>query len=70
MTTAINEFVSYVKDFYGEGGIYDMGATEYQIREATQSLITSGAEVCFDSIDRERVRDILINDFGLSEAVA
>ena len=27
----MNEFVSYVYDFYGKNGIYDMGATVSQI---------------------------------------
>ena len=33
--TIIKEFVNYVYDFYGKGGVYDMGATVSQITTAT-----------------------------------
>ena len=67
------DFVVYVEGFYGKGGIYDMGATDMQIFEATSKYIK---EVGFyseenslgfsgDSLDREHVRDIMIRDFGL-----
>ena len=35
----MNEFVSYVYDFYGKNGIYDMGATVSQIQTATIDYI-------------------------------
>ncbi len=60
------EFVNYVLSFYGPGGIYDMGATEDMILEATQKYITEGADFCGDSIDRELIRDIMIRDYGLT----
>ena len=59
------EFINYVKKFYGPGGLYDMGATDDQIFEATQIYIGRGADFAGDSFDREAVRDILIRDFGL-----
>jgi hypothetical protein len=59
------EFVNYVKSFYGPGGIYDMGATNEMIIDATFKYITSGAHFCGDSFDREHVRDIMIDEFGL-----
>ena len=37
----MNEFVSYVYDFYGKNGIYDMGATVSQITTATIDYIAS-----------------------------
>jgi hypothetical protein len=60
------EFINYVLSFYGLGGIYDMGATEDMILEATQKYITEGADFCGDSIDRELIRDIMIRDYGLT----
>jgi hypothetical protein len=60
------EFVNYVLSFYGPGGIYDMGATEDMILDATQKYITEGADFCGDSIDRELIRDIMIRDYGLT----
>ena len=59
------EFIRYVKSFYGPGGIYDMGATDDDIIEATFKYIHSGADFCGDSFDRESVRDIMIDEMGL-----
>ena len=58
-------FVNYVRSFYGPGGIYDMGATDVMIIEATIQYINSGADFCGDSFDREHVRDIMINQYSL-----
>ncbi len=65
----MNEFVSYVYDFYGKNGIYDMGATVSQIQTATIHYIGSDDSLPFygDSLDRERVRDILTSKFNLKE---
>ena len=70
----MNEFVSYVYDFYGKNGIYDMGATVSQITTATidylSSLLSKGEYTfCGDSLDRERVRDILTSKFNLKEVI-
>jgi hypothetical protein len=60
------KFVDYVHGFYGPGGVYPMGATVSQICDATKILLEQyGTNVEFDSVDRERVRDILISHFGL-----
>ena len=63
----MNEFVDYVYDFYGKNGIYDMGATVSQIQTATIHYIGSDDSLPFygDSLDRERVRDILTSKFNL-----
>lgn len=60
-------FISYVGDFYSEGGLYDMGATMTQICDAMDILIERFGydSIALDSVDRERIRDILIEDFGL-----
>ncbi len=58
-------FVTYCMDFYGPGGIYPMGATRQIVTQALKELIESGADVDFDSIDREKVRDIMIAKHGL-----
>ena len=60
------EFLSYVKEFYGPGGIYDMNATDGQIIDATIKYIHYAVEFCGDSIDRENVRDIMIRDYKLT----
>ena len=69
--TIIKEFVSYVHDFYGKNGIYDMGATVSQIQTATIHYIGSDDSLPFygDSLDRERVRDILTSKFNLKEVI-
>lgn len=69
----IMEFVKYVKSFYGPGGVYDMGATDMQILEATNKYVhkvgfyseENSLGFSGDSLDREHVRDIMIRDFGL-----
>lgn len=62
----MSDFIDYALDFYDSGGIYDMGATREQVEEATQKHIET-TEFPFDgdSIDREAVRDILIDEYGL-----
>jgi hypothetical protein len=61
------EFVNYVMSFYGPGGIYPMGVTYDMIVDATiQYLTTEGTKWGDgDSFDREMVRDIMIERFGL-----
>jgi len=61
----LKEFYDYVFYFYGPGGIYEMNATMDQIKAATETHLSTGVEFEGDTIDRERVRDILIEDFGL-----
>ncbi len=63
------EFIDYVFDFYGKDGIYDMNATKDQIATATNIRLKNlkYAKLPFDgdTIDREIVRDILIEKFAL-----
>jgi len=61
-------FIDYCYEFYGDGGIYDMGASYDQLFSAT-AIYLSDAEHPFegDSFDREQVRAILEGRFGLSE---
>jgi len=65
----MTEFYDYVLSFYGPGGIYPMGATLELIEHATQDLIRileiKGQEFCGDSVDRELVRDLLIDKYKL-----
>jgi len=58
-----NEFYNYVHSFYGRGCIYDMDVSIYEIKDATDYLIANRTDLAFegDSIDREHVRDIIIN---------
>jgi len=57
---------NYVLDFYGTGGLYDMGATLEQVANVTQIYIASGANFEADSFDREKIRDIMIEKYGLT----
>ena len=73
MMMNISEFVKYVEDFYGgASSLYPMGATTKMIVAATEKYINNvgtDPEVpnsfCGDSLDREKVRDIMIEDYGL-----
>lgn len=51
----IREFVEYMLDFYGPNGIYDMGMTEAEVREALPIRLLERADLPFDgdTIDRE-----------------
>ena len=64
-----HEFIDYVFDFYGKDGIYDMQATKEQIATATNIRLKSLKYVKLpfeaDTVDREIVRDILIEKFAL-----
>jgi hypothetical protein len=62
----MEEFYDYVLSFYGDDGIYKIGATRDMVMEATQKYINSGADFTGDSFDREHVRDIMLNDYGLT----
>ena len=60
-------FTRYMLDFYGPNGIYKLGFTAEQINLATQLYKTRlsenypGQEFEGDSVDRERIRDIILN---------
>jgi len=56
-------FTEYMLDFYGPKGIYPHGFTAEQIGLATQLYkcrLSEGQEFLGDSLDRERVRDIIL----------
>ena len=57
------DFIGYVLDFYGKGGIYDFGATKQMVVAATLERIDKYPVMPFDgdSFDREIVRDIILN---------
>ncbi len=64
-------FVDYVEDFYGKDGLYDLGATRDDIKEACLiylvALATNGENAKYtvgtwgdgDTVDREKVRLVL-----------
>lgn len=60
------DFISYVLEFYnGNDGIYkDVDATRAEVIDATRKLERMyrehGDEPVYDSIDRERVRDFIL----------
>jgi len=59
----VMNFTQYMLDFYGPNGIYPEGFTSTQISLATQLYkcrLPEGEEFCGDSVDRERVRDIIL----------
>ena len=57
------EFIDYCLDFYGGNGLYDQGRTREQIAYATLYYLDScNDQITWgygDSLDRERVRDIM-----------
>jgi hypothetical protein len=66
----INDFIDYVMSFYAADGIYPItGINRTLIRKATNDVIRiaklKGQEFCGDSVDRELVRDLLIDKYKL-----
>lgn len=65
----MDKFIDYMLTFYGPTGVYKYGFTREQIRLATVAyqhslhLAYPGQEFCGDSVDRERVRDIVLKLF-------
>ena len=61
------EFVDYVESFYGADGIYNLGfnVTRENVWNATSvhlmRLTAEGSAFEGDTVDREMVRDIMIN---------
>ena len=56
-------FTQYMLDFYGPNGIYPLGFNATQISLATQlykTRLPEGVEFYGDTVDRERVRDIIL----------
>ena len=62
------DFIAYVDSFYNEkSGIYPIkGMTDMMVIKAVQKHVTSvGMNFCADSVDREKVRDIILADNNL-----
>ena len=65
ITNALVEFITYVDDFYNaKSGIYPInGMTDKMVLNAVKKYIATNAKsFCGDSLDRERVRDIILAD--------
>jgi hypothetical protein len=67
----MTDFYDYVLSFYGPDGIYPLTPSPNLtvIKSATNDLIRileiKGQEFCGDSVDRELVRDLLIEKYKL-----
>ena len=62
--TNMTQFIDYCMDFYGPNGVYKLNFTRDQIRLATDLYLLSDREFVGDSIDRENVRDIVLQATG------
>jgi hypothetical protein len=63
---AYEGFIEYVLGFYGSEGVYPMGAKVSHVVWALEELLSrEDYDFAGDSFDREKVRDIMIKDFGL-----
>ena len=68
----ICDFVAYVDSFYNEKtGIYPIkGMTNSMVINAVKKHIEKvGQEFCADSFDREKIRDIILEDNNLKWGV-
>jgi hypothetical protein len=78
MNTSFNDFINYCLDFYGVGGLYpENKRTKEQIAYATTLYLDACAYYeennmpgmswgNGDSLDRERVRDLMNNYYGVA----
>lgn len=63
----MENFINYVTSFYGPGGIYDLGVTKMEIANACRQYVRKIDDNQWgggDSIDRERVRQILQPEYS------
>ena len=59
--SSLSQFIEYCVSFYGPGGIYPLGMSEDEVTKAVRLLDLIGQEdLELDSIDREKVRDIVL----------
>ena len=68
----ICDFVAYVDSFYNEKtGLYPIkGMTNSMVINAVKKHIKKvGQEFCADSVDREKIRDIILEDNNLEWGV-
>ena len=68
----ICDFVAYVDSFYNEkSGLYPIkGMTNSMVINAVKKHIEKvGQEFCADSVDREKIRDIILEDNNLKWSV-
>ena len=58
----VGAFIDYCMSFYGKGGLNDLGATEKMIENALAIRLKKYSDIPFDgdSVDREFIRDIMI----------
>jgi len=57
---SLSQFIEYCMGFYGPKGLYPMGMTEDEVQKAVRLMDLFGTfDLEGDSIDRERVRDIV-----------
>ena len=69
----INDFIDYVMSFYGPGELYPIkGINRTVVRKAMNDVMKIAkirdVPFCGDSIDREQVRDLLIDKYKLEIA--
>ena len=72
-----NEFINYVYSYYGQGGMYAQNRTKEQISYALLMYLDRWNDAMDhwdwgdgDSIDRERVRDLMNHIYGPVPVVA
>lgn len=59
----MQDFIDYVLSFYGPNGVYDFNFTESEVKKGLQiHLIKEKVAFAGDSVDREMVRDIVLDE--------
>ena len=67
MTNDLSDFIEYVWSFYGPGGIYPIEGLTVAMVAAGCQVIANAPDYCDgDSVDRENVRDHVLEAHGLT----
>ena len=73
---SMQAFINYVLAFYGRDGVYDMGATRTMVCDIINTYLVGDVWIVpkhpygtldfgYDTLDRELIRDLLIEDYSL-----
>ena len=59
----MQEFIEYVLSFYGAGGLYDINASDDEVKKAIRiRLLNDNLPFEGDTVDREAIRDIILDE--------
>tara|TARA_R110000772_G_scaffold258471_1_gene375664 strand:- start:28 stop:255 length:228 start_codon:yes stop_codon:yes gene_type:complete len=58
--TPVKEFILYALSFYGENGLYPFNCSDDLVKSVAKFYASEGEDFIGDSVDREKVRVMLV----------